>query len=52
MLRNAFIEHKESYGRKKKITGLIEKGFLFGDCPGIGGGTSKLLNAGMPRSLR
>ena len=28
MLRNAFIEHKEWYGRKKKITGLIEKAFL------------------------
>jgi hypothetical protein len=28
MLRNAFIEHKECYGRKKKITGLIEKAFL------------------------
>jgi hypothetical protein len=28
MHRNAFIEHKECYGRKKKITRLIEKAFL------------------------
>ena len=28
MQPNAFIEHKECDGRKKKITGLIEKAFL------------------------
>jgi len=28
MQPNAFIEHKECYGRKKKITGLIEKAFF------------------------
>ena len=33
MLRNAFIEHKECYGCKKKITGLIEKGFLSATAP-------------------
>jgi hypothetical protein len=33
MQRNGFIEHKECYGRKKKITRLIEKAFLVGDRP-------------------
>jgi len=45
MLRNAFIEHKESCGRKKKISGLIEKAFL-SDCSGIGGGMLNPVNAG------
>jgi hypothetical protein len=52
MQPNAFIEHKECHGCKKKITGLIEKAFFVGDCSGIGDRTLKLVNAGMTRSLR
>jgi hypothetical protein len=38
MLRNAFIEHKERYRRKKKITGLIEKAFLSATAPVLAAG--------------